>query len=112
DILDVTNVAIDDVTECAYALSFTFFNYSFTGIYLSPGLEHTHTRCIQLLKKVMPSRKDRAARNHTFLGDFNMRLGALTGDHLITARGKHVTSFLNDEGYKLERFSNPEVSTF
>ena len=86
--------------------SLTWRGISINGIYLAPSLNVYE--CKVELNHVL----DISLDNAILLGDFNMRLGALTGDSLMTARGKEILPWLGGKlgGLTLCPSSSPHSS--
>lgn len=70
----------------------------FGGIYLPPKTSMTTEQCRELLN--IPTGGE-TFDQVVLLGDFNMRLGTLSGDKITTRRGKILASYLMGEGYTL-----------
>lgn len=73
-------------------------------VYLSP-LKSTED-CLQQLSELAGSDEETRLGKvdgspHYIIGDFNMRLGSLVGDHDSNARGKAIHSYMNSIGFHL-----------
>jgi hypothetical protein len=68
----------------------------FGGIYISP--RETEER---LEEYIAPPPGGETAGKVVMLGDFNMRLGSLTGDRMTTSRGEYLRSRLTERGFVL-----------
>lgn len=79
-----------------HTLWWTYGDTTFGGIYLSPGLDTEE--CQRRL--TIPESIGRAS-NLVLIGDFNMRLGALTGDKVVSERGRDLLPWLLEQGLTL-----------
>jgi hypothetical protein len=84
---------------------FTFKGISFGGVYLPH--DWPDEKIIELLTFPIG-----AGPTRVLLGDFNMRLGALTGDHNTNKRGDTLYPILEEEGWCLCRASDNRPTFF